>query len=86
MRCGWVLGAAVVTPTQIAVVEFESGRSDALAREEVRGEYLELGYSEEEVRDILHQIDDGEYHEFSEEENARYTQGMPCKRFGRTLP
>lgn len=71
VRCGWVLGAAVVTPTQITVVEFESGSSDALAREEVRGEYLERGYSEEEVHDILHQIDDGEYHEFSDEENER---------------
>lgn len=71
VRCGWVLGAAVVTPTQISVVEFESGSSDALAREEVRGEYQEQGYTEEEILDILRQVDDGEYHEFSDEENER---------------
>lgn len=71
VRCGWVLGAAIVMPSKICVAEFSSGSSAALAREELRAEYLEQGYSKEEVDEIIEQVDNGDYHEFADQENER---------------
>ena len=71
VRCGWVLGSAIVLPTKICVTEFASGSSAALARQALRVEYLEQGHSKEEVDEIVASVDKGDYHEFADQENER---------------
>ena len=71
VRCGWVLGSAIVMPAKICVTEFASGSSAALVRQELRVEYLEQGYSKEEVDEIVASVDKGDYHEFADQENER---------------